>query len=80
MDFVACHNFDVSDRISEFELPALILCGAEDQMTPPRLSTQLHHLISDSELVIVEGAGHNVMLEQPETVARHISCFIDRLN
>ncbi|MBK8050481.1 MAG: alpha/beta hydrolase [Anaerolineales bacterium] len=80
MDFVACHNFDVTDRVSELELPSLIICGADDQMTPPRLSTQLNQLITGSELLIIDGAGHNVMLEQPAEVARHMGCFIDRWN
>ena len=34
-DFMACDRFDVMDRVGTIRLPALAICGEEDQLTPP---------------------------------------------
>ena len=38
-------------------------------MTPVKFSQFLHEQIAGSQLVVVPGAGHMVMLEQPAAVA-----------
>ncbi len=78
-DFLACNNFDVSDRLGEIKIPTLILCGAEDKMTPPKYSKYLHKHIPNSELTTIEKAGHMVMLENPHEVADAIEQFVEKL-
>ncbi len=77
-DFVASNAFDVLDQVASLELPTLILCGQQDQMTPPKYSQALHERIAGSELHLVEQAGHNVIVEQPEVVAAHFARFLAR--
>lgn len=67
-DFQACDRFDVVGQLGGIAQPALVLVGREDKMTPVKFSNYLAHEIPDSRLVIVEGAGHYVQLEQPEAV------------
>ena len=55
--------------MSRIALPTLILCGDADRMTPVKFSQYLHEQIAGSQLVVVPGAGHMVMLEQPAAVA-----------
>ncbi len=74
-DFLACDQFDVLSRVGEVACPVLILCGSEDRLTPPKYSEYLADHIADATLAIIEGAGHMVMLEQPEPVARQITAF-----
>jgi pimeloyl-ACP methyl ester carboxylesterase len=50
------------------DLPGLILCGEADRITPPVQSWALAEALPDAELLIVAGAGHNVMLENPQVV------------
>ncbi len=69
-DFVACNAFDILSRVGEIRAPALVLCGREDKMAPPKYSEFLASQIPHARLVLVEGAGHFVMLEQPEPVNR----------
>lgn len=78
-DFLAVANFDVRDHVQSLSIPTLILCGRHDRMTPPILSEMLHARIAGSQLHLLEDAGHNVLLEQPLTVAMHLGCFLDRL-
>ena len=74
-DLQACDAFDLGDRLAEVQAPTLIIVGSQDRMTPPRLSEDLHERISSSRLQTVEDAGHMVMLERPEVVARMLRGF-----
>ncbi|MGB3904881.1 MAG: alpha/beta hydrolase [Anaerolineae bacterium] len=75
-DFMACDNFDVRDRLTEIRCPTLLICGEEDQLTPPKYSQYLQDQIADTQLTIIPNAGHMVMLEQPEEVSRAIAEFM----
>lgn len=75
-DFIACDQFDSSGHLAELSMPVLVICGEVDKMTPPSLSKQLASQIPRAKLVVIPGAGHMVMLEQPEAVAKAILPFI----
>ncbi len=75
-DFNACDSFDIMDSVSSLQVPALIVCGTDDSLTPPKYSHYLNHAIQDSRLVLIEDAGHMVMMEKPEQVNRAIEEFI----
>lgn len=75
-DLVACDNFDVMDRLGEIRCPTLIICGEEDQLTPPKYCQFLQEHIANAMLTIIPGAGHMVMLEQPEQVSVAIEGFL----
>lgn len=78
-DFLACNEFDVMQRLGEIAVPTLILCGTEDQLTPLKYSEYLRDHIPSARLITIPGAGHMVMLEQPETVARILGEFADSI-
>jgi pimeloyl-ACP methyl ester carboxylesterase len=77
-DFHACNAFDLMGRLGDLSVPALVLCGEEDKMTPPKYSRYLAGHLPDAELVLIPGTGHMVMLEAPEAVARAILDFLAR--
>ena len=37
-DLFACSKLDITEAVAGIRIPALILCGADDKMTPPALS------------------------------------------
>ena len=78
-DFLACNVFDVMGRLNEISAPTLILCGAEDQLTPPKYSEYLHAQIKDSRLAAIPDSGHMAMLEQPASFTRAITEFLDTI-
>ncbi len=78
-DFAACNNFDVRERISEINIPTLIIVGAEDKLTPVKWSQYLNEKISNSSLKIIESAGHMVMIEQPEELNQAMLTFLTDL-
>ncbi len=78
-DFAACDAFDVMGKLEQIHTPALIVCGAEDRLTPPKYSHYLHQHLPDSRLVLAPDAGHMVMLEQPQAVTQAFQRFLDEL-
>jgi pimeloyl-ACP methyl ester carboxylesterase len=78
-DYAACNAFDVMDRVGQIAAPTLALGGTADQMTPPKYMAFLAEKIPGARRVMIEGAGHMVMLEQPELVAHPVEEFLSTL-
>jgi pimeloyl-ACP methyl ester carboxylesterase len=75
-DFVSCDQFDITGEVGRIHLPALIVCGEEDRLTPAKYSQFLHQKITGSKMEIIEGAGHLVMLENPRALSHSICRFL----
>jgi pimeloyl-ACP methyl ester carboxylesterase len=75
-DFVACNAFDEISALSQINLPALVLCGQDDRLTPLRFSQYLADHIPTARLKAIPDAGHMVMLEKPLAVTRALVEFI----
>lgn len=75
-DYMACNAFSVRERLGEIEVPVCVICGEDDKMTPIRFSEQLADEISGAMMVSVPEAGHMVMIEQPEMVAKSLEDFV----
>jgi len=75
-DFMACDQFDLRDRLAEITLPALVISGSVDQMTPPKFGQFLANQLPQAEFALIEQAGHMMTLEIPEQVAQLVSNFI----
>ncbi|MER7750440.1 alpha/beta hydrolase [Kitasatospora sp. NPDC097643] len=59
-------------------LPTLVLAGTKDLLTPPAHSEAMAERLPGAELVLVEGAGHLVMLERPELVDEELAALVRR--
>lgn len=70
---------ETSSSLPEINVPVLILCGQEDLVTPVTQAKFLHDQIRNSELHIIDRAGHMSNLEQPEQFNKHLVDFIDQL-
>jgi pimeloyl-ACP methyl ester carboxylesterase len=78
-DYSACDKFDRMNDVEKITARTLIVCGAEDQLTPPKYSQYLHDKIRDSELLVIPGAGHSVMLEKYREFNRALEVFLSSL-
>jgi proline iminopeptidase len=56
--------FDISDRLDEIDVPALILCGWYDELSPERCSRPLAAGIRDNEYVVFGNSSHLTILEK----------------
>jgi pimeloyl-ACP methyl ester carboxylesterase len=75
-DFLACDRFDIMSEVEKINLPTLILCGEEDELTPVKYSQFLQNRINGSEVEILPHAGHMVMMESAGTFNEKIGEFI----
>ena len=55
---------DSTPLLRTIHCPTLIVVGADDVLTPPAFSEELHHGIAGSELTVIPGAGHLSSIEQ----------------
>ena len=77
-DLLACTAFYSSQWISSIDIPALILCGQEDTITPPADAKDLATLLPQAECKIIPGSGHMVMMEAASEFNKIIKKFIMR--
>jgi proline iminopeptidase len=56
--------YDCTDRLGEIRVPALVLCGFYDELTPARCSRPLADGIADTEFVIFGNSSHMTILEK----------------
>jgi pimeloyl-ACP methyl ester carboxylesterase len=75
-DFLCCDKFDLMDEVQEIKLPALIICGELDAMTPVKYSNYLGAKLANSRVVIIPQATHFVLAEKPEAVNKDIEDFL----
>jgi pimeloyl-ACP methyl ester carboxylesterase len=75
-DFEACDKFDVMGSLDKIDLPTLIICGRDDLLTPIKYSEYLRAHIRNSELRVIDDAGHMVMLEKPEEFNKILENFL----
>ena len=75
-DLQACDAFEIGERLGEIEAPTLVVCGAEDRMTPLLEAQALADGLRRGRLEIVAGAGHMAMLEQPLVFAAILESYI----
>ncbi|WP_438434938.1 alpha/beta fold hydrolase [Gorillibacterium sp. sgz500922] len=68
---------DLLPLLAGIRVPALVLCGGADRITPPEKSQELADGLPDARLEVVEGAGHFVFLEEPDETARRIRAFLE---
>jgi pimeloyl-ACP methyl ester carboxylesterase len=68
---------DLRDVLSRVTMPALVVVGEHDRVTPPASGVQLAAALPAGRFVLVEGAGHIAMMEHPVIVDREIRAFVE---
>lgn len=75
-DYSACDRFDVMARLGEIGLPTLVVCGADDRLTPLKYSQYLADHIAGARLSVIPGSGHMLQEERPVAAARALLDFL----
>ncbi len=68
------------DRLGSIKSPTLVVTGTEDVITPPENAFILAQGIKVSWLVQFEGAGHGLMYQYPDRLAKIVADFIELSN
>ena len=74
--FRACRRFDARAQLAGIDLPALIISGDDDRLTPPRQMDALAAGLPQARRARFQDAGHFVMLERPDEVAALVAGFL----
>ena len=67
---------DMTARLREIELPTLVVCGADDQISPPSEMREMAAALPRATYVEIDGAGHLPPLEQPSATTAAIQQFL----
>ncbi|MGB4064002.1 MAG: alpha/beta fold hydrolase [Azonexus sp.] len=59
---------DSRPTLKSIACPTLVICGQDDQITPPELATEIADGIKHAKLELIEDCGHLATLDQPEIV------------
>jgi len=70
---------DSSAVLPRLRVPALVLVGERDTLTPPEEAESMTRAISDAWMVRIPGAGHLANLEAPEAFNRALTGFLSGL-
>lgn len=71
------HN--VESKLSEINVPTLLIWGKQDTITPPFVGEKFRQLIANSQLEVVDECGHAPMLEQPAFFNSKLESFLERI-
>jgi 3-oxoadipate enol-lactonase len=74
-----CHaipKINVTDRLKELRVPALVICGDQDPGTPPAMAREIASNLPGAKLALIPQAAHLANLEQPEAFNRALDGFL----
>lgn len=69
---------DTTERLDQVDVPAAVLVGARDTLTPPAFARIMAERLPDAELTVLPRAGHQLMQERPVEVDRMVRDLAER--
>jgi pimeloyl-ACP methyl ester carboxylesterase len=74
--FINVTSEDMSKDLKSIKVPTLIINGEKDLDTPVKYGERMHELISNSEYLVLKGAGHFSFLDKPEGFIKALESFV----
>jgi pimeloyl-ACP methyl ester carboxylesterase len=68
-------EMDLRHALPRIQVPALVVVGELDRVTPPAAAIELAGALPDGRLVVLDGSGHIPMLERPAELERAVRGF-----
>lgn len=75
----ALMHLDTTSRLPGITVPTLVIAGSLDQGTPPEMSQTIVQAVPSARLVVLDGAAHLSVLEQPAAFEAAVCEFIGGL-
>lgn len=72
-------SYDQTDQLDSISLPTLIIWGRNDKIVPLSIANEMHSLIKNSELKIINDAGHNSFLDNQNLFYSYVKKFIENI-
>lgn len=71
-------RYRTEGKVEDIDVPCLVVCGADDPLTTPDMSRDMHARINGAELCIIDDAGHLSNIEQPAAFNDAVLDFLQR--
>lgn len=71
---------DTSASLGNITVPAIVIVGGFDTLTPPQAASFMSDHIVGAELHLIPNAGHMSNLENPQVFNRHLLAFLQRVS
>ena len=71
-------DYDLRPRLGSLRMPALVIVGARDWITPPDEARELVDALPDARLAVFESSGHYPFLEEGERFAHVVETFLQQ--
>jgi pimeloyl-ACP methyl ester carboxylesterase len=72
-------EMDLGDALESIKVPALVLVGDIDRLTPPTSAVALKRRLPDARMVLFRDVGHCAMLEHPREFNRIVEEFVSEV-
>ena len=70
---------NLADQLPNLHVPALLIWGKDDRITPPFVGEQFHSLMPNAELHLIDECGHAPMMESPAEFNAILDQFLSRV-
>jgi pimeloyl-ACP methyl ester carboxylesterase len=77
--FTAITGADLRPLLTQIRAPLGVIWGAQDRTIRPELAEAVREARPDADIVIIDRAGHIVMIEQPEAFVAALEALLARL-
>jgi len=69
---------NLEKELQNIQIPALLIWGKNDNVTPPFVAEEFHKLLPNSELHFIDKCGHAPMMEVPDEFNRILFNFLKK--
>lgn len=73
-------GFNAKKLLDKITVPTLVIEGTNDTIFPPDIAEYLHSRIKTSELDLIEGANHIIVINNPVELEESIANFLKKIN
>ncbi len=70
---------DTTEYLSKIKIPALVICGENDALTPTSVMKAMAEKINGAKFVVIKNSGHMSPIENPEEVNKALRDFLNKL-
>jgi pimeloyl-ACP methyl ester carboxylesterase len=72
-------NEAVAERLSQLQIPTLLLNGAQDDLVPAEMALRIARAVPAAKLVLYQDHSHSLASEAPERLVREVQVFMSEL-
>ncbi len=72
-------GYDARDLLRQIIVPSLVVDGTNDSVFPPKIAQYLSKRIKRSELELIDGANHILVINNPKDLSQTIESFLRKL-